>query len=175
MISLLGSRRAVNHFNIRVPNIRKEFFFEAISALLGLPSAGMLFLGIHECLLCSEVLNVEPHHSGLICFHVAPISIPLVVNILRIMTLILFLQCACEVNEPAHILLGDDLFGRHAAKKKRAMWTPKWCLKSGPRFGAREKKKQFGGPRNGVQILHPILGSTLPIIFREVTPEKLTF
>ena len=87
----------------------------------------------------------------------------------------LFLQCACEVNEPAHILLGDDLFGRHAAKKKRAMWTPKWCLKSGPRFGAREKKKQFGGPRNGVQILHPILGSTLPIIFREVTPEKLTF
>ena len=86
-----------------------------------------------------------------------------------------FLQCACEVNEPAHILLGDDLFGRHAAKKKRAMWTPKWCLKSGPRFGAREKKKQFGGPRNGVQILHPILGSTLPIIFREVTPEKLTF
>ena len=55
------------------------------------------------------------------------------------------------------------------------MWTPKWCLKSGPRFGAREKKKQFGGPENGVQILHPILGSTLPIIFREVMPEKSHF
>ena len=60
-------------------------------------------------------------------------------------------------------------------RKKRAMWTPKWGLKSGPRFGAREKKKQFGGPQNGVQILHPILGSTLPIIFREVTPEKSHF
>ena len=52
------------------------------------------------------------------------------------------------------------------------MWTPNWGLKSGPRFGAREKKKQFGGPQNGVQISHPILGPTLPIIFREVTPEK---
>ena len=60
-------------------------------------------------------------------------------------------------------------------EKKRAMWTPNWGLKSGPRFGAREKKKQFGGPQNGVQISHPILGPTLPIIFREVTPEKITF
>ena len=78
----------------------RSFSFEAVSAFLGLPSAGMLILGIHECLLCSEVFNVEPHHSGihinstqsfggLICFHVAPISIPLVVYILRIMTLIL--------------------------------------------------------------------------------------
>ena len=67
MISLLGSRRAVNHVNIRVPNIRKEFFFEATSVLFGLPSAGMLILGIHERLLCSEVFNVEPHHSG---FHI---------------------------------------------------------------------------------------------------------
>ena len=24
-----------------------------------------------------------------------------------------------------------------------------WSLKSGPRFGGREKKKQFGGPQNG--------------------------
>ena len=50
-------------------------------------------------------------------------------------------------------------------RKKRAMWTSKWGLKSGPRFGGRERKKQFGGPQNGVQILHPILGSTLHIFF----------
>ena len=81
------------------PEHREEMFFEAVSALLGLPSASMFLLGIHECLLCSEVLNVETQHSsvdinssqrfgGLICFHVALISIPLVVHILRIMTLV---------------------------------------------------------------------------------------
>ena len=80
-----------------------------------------------------------------------------------------------QTNLLTSILLGDDLFGRHGGEKKRAMWTPNWGLKSGPRFGAREKKKQFGGPQNGVQISHPILGPTLPIIFREVTPEKITF
>ena len=96
---LLMSRGAVNHVHISVPNIRKEMFFEAVSALLGLPSASMFLLGIHECLLCSEILNVETQHSsfdinssqrfgGLICFHVALISIPLVVYILRIMTLV---------------------------------------------------------------------------------------
>ena len=96
---LLVSRGAVNHVHISVPNIRKKMFFEAASALLGLPSASMFLLGIHECLLCSEVLNVETQHSsfdintsqrfgGLICFHVSLISIPLVVYILRIMTLV---------------------------------------------------------------------------------------
>ena len=50
--------------------------------------------------------------------------------------------------------------------------TPKWCLKSRPRLGVREKKKQFGGPQNGVQILDPILESTLPIIFREVSEKS---
>ena len=43
----------------------KKFFFEAVSAFLGLRSAGMLVLGIHECLLCCEVFNVEPHHSSI--------------------------------------------------------------------------------------------------------------
>ena len=65
VISLLGNRRDVSHLNIRAPNIRKKFFFEAVSAFLGLPSAGMLVLGIHECLLCCEVFNVEPHHSSI--------------------------------------------------------------------------------------------------------------
>ena len=60
----LMSREAVNHVHISVPNIRKKMFFEAVSALLGLPSASMFLLGIHECLLCSEVLNVETQHTG---------------------------------------------------------------------------------------------------------------
>ena len=77
-----------------------------------------------------------------------------------------FQQCGVKkTNLLTSILLGDDLFQRHAAKKKRAMWTSKWGLKSGPRFGGRERKRQFGGPQNGVQILHPILGSTLPMFF----------
>ena len=86
-----------------------------------------------------------------------------------------FLQCACEANEPAQASYSGMTFLAVTVEKKRAMWTPNWGLKSGPRFGAREKKKQFGGPQNGVQISHPILGPTLPIIFREVTPEKITF
>ena len=92
MIRLLGTRGAVCHLNVSVPNIRKKFSFDAISAFLGLPSAGMLILGIQECLLCREVLNVELHHSsihinttqsfgGLVCIHVALISVPLVVHI----------------------------------------------------------------------------------------------
>ena len=54
---------------------------------------------------------------------------------------------------------GMTFFSVTLRKKKRAMWTSKCGLKSGPRFGGREKKKQFGGPQNGVQILHPILRS----------------
>ena len=65
-----------------------------------------------------------------------------------------------KTNLLTSILLGDDLFQRHAAKKKTGnvdlkmgpkIWTPFW----GP-----PKEKQFGGPQNRVQILHPTLGST---------------
>ena len=79
----------------------------------------------------------------------------------------------CEENQPAHKhptrgwLFSASLWG-----KKRAMWTSKWGLKSGPRFGGRERKKQFGGPQNRVQILHPILRSTLPMLFVEWRRKK---
>ena len=45
------------------------------------------------------------------------------------------------------------------------MWTLKWGAKSGPRFGVRRIVFSFRGPQNGVQILGPILGSTLPVFF----------
>ena len=73
----------------------------------------------------------------------------------------------CEENEPAHKhpISGSDLFQRHAARKKTGnvdlkmgpkIWDPVW----GPR-----KEKTIRRTQNGVQILHPILGSTLPMFF----------
>ena len=52
------------------------------------------------------------------------------------------------------------------------MWTSKCGLKCGPRFGGRERKKQFGGPQNGAQIWHLILGCTLPLFFLARRREK---
>ena len=52
------------------------------------------------------------------------------------------------------------------------MWTLKWGAKSGPRFGVRRIVFSFRGPQNGVQILGPILGSTLPVFFAAWRPKK---
>ena len=61
-----------------------------------------------------------------------------------------FLQCACEVNEPAHILLGDDLFGRHAAKKKTGNVDPKMVPKIWtPFWGPRKEKTIRRTPKRG--------------------------
>ena len=45
------------------------------------------------------------------------------------------------------------------------MWALKWGAKFGPRFGVRRIVFSFRGPQNGVQILGPSLGSTLPVFF----------
>ena len=53
------------------------------------------------------------------------------------------------------------------------MWTLKWGAKFGPRFGVRRIVFSFRGLQNGVQILGPILRSTLPVLFRSVTLKKV--
>ena len=53
------------------------------------------------------------------------------------------------------------------------MWTLKGGAKPGPRFGVRRKVFSFRGPQNGVQILGPILRSTLHLFFRSVTQKKV--
>ena len=62
----------------------------------------------------------------------------------------------CEGNEPTHKhpTRGWN-FSASGCNNKWAMWTSKWGLKSGHRFGGREKKKQFGGPQNGVRFCTP--------------------
>ena len=52
------------------------------------------------------------------------------------------------------------------------MWTLKWGAKSGPRFGVRRIVFSFRGPQIGVQILGPILGSTLPGFFLQRDARK---
>ena len=57
------------------------------------------------------------------------------------------------------------IFSGVTLRKTCAMWTLKWGAKSGPRFGVRRIVFSFRGPQNGVQILGPILRSTLPVFF----------
>ena len=52
------------------------------------------------------------------------------------------------------------------------MWALKWGAKFGPRFGVRRIVFSFRGPQNGVQILGPSLGSTLPVFFPPWRPKR---
>ena len=52
------------------------------------------------------------------------------------------------------------------------MWTLKWGAKSGPCFGVRRIVFPLAAPQNGVQILGPILRSTLPVFFSQRDAEK---
>ena len=88
------------------------------------------------------------------------------------MVLAQFQQCGVKkTNLLTSILLGDDLFQRHAAKKKWAMWTSKWGLKSGPHFGGRERKNNSADPKRGPDFA-PHFGVHIAHVFRSVTPEK---
>ena len=64
-----------------------------------------------------------------------------------------------------------DFFRRHATKNMGSV-TLKWDAKSGPHFGVRRIVFSFRGPENGVQILGPILRSTLPVVFSQRDAEK---
>ena len=76
--------------------------------------------------------------------------------------------------EPAHKHSTQHvIFSGVTLRKTCAMWTLKWGAKSGPRFGVRRIVFSFRGPQNGVQILGPILRSTLPVFFRRVTLKKV--
>ena len=78
----------------------------------------------------------------------------------------------CEENEPA--LLGDDLFQRHAARKKTGnvdlkmgpkIWTPFW--------GPRKEKTIRRTPKRGPNFA-PHFRVHTAHVFRSVTPEKIT-
>ena len=95
-----GTSRGVSHLDVSVPD--KKFLFEAISTFFGLPTTGVFILGFKECLLRREIFNEESHHSALnidstqgsgclVCIHVALVFIPLVIDIISIITLILTL------------------------------------------------------------------------------------
>ena len=74
--------------------------------------------------------------------------------------------CGCQDKEPAHKHSTQHvIFSGVTLRKTWAMWTLKWGAKFGPRFGVRRIVFSFRGPQNGVQILGPILRSTLPVFF----------
>ena len=83
--------------------------------------------------------------------------------------------CGCQDKEPAHKHSTQRvIFSGVTLRKTWAMWTLKWGAKFGPRFGVRQIVFSFRGPQNGVQILGPILRSTLPVFFsRSVTLKKV--
>ena len=81
--------------------------------------------------------------------------------------------CGCQDKEPAHKHSTQHvIFSGVMLRKTWAMWTLKWGAKSGPRFGVRRIVFSFRGPQNGVQILGPILRSTLPVFFSQPDAEK---
>ena len=81
--------------------------------------------------------------------------------------------CGCQDKEPAHKHSTQHvIFSGVTLRKTWAMWTLKWGAKFGPRFGVRRIVFSFRGPQNGVQILGPILRSTLPVFFSQRDAEK---
>ena len=81
--------------------------------------------------------------------------------------------CGCQEKEPAHKHSTQHvIFSGVTLRKTWAMWTLKWGAKFGPRFGVRRIVFSFRGPQNGVQILGPILRSTLPVFFSQRDAEK---